>query len=225
LIGALKYRDPIAFEIDSYDVAEAAALLLGAYGLEAKVAVSALIDALRTREEDDANWIVRRTAALALGQIGRDAKAVIPVLHDILKEKPCPIWDGVVIALHHLDPEVKLVAQRWVETPRQTSELYPLHGHPGRRENVLGAMGRTSLDADVLTGRSLVTLNRNLAIASEEDELGFPYCAEEYFEAIGRLGIGARLAIPRLEELRKHHNAWVRLWATETLAKVRPAKS
>ncbi len=88
-------------------------------------------------------------------------------------------------------------------------------------------MGRTSLEADVLTGRWLKSLNRNLAIGSGEGEEDWelPRFIEEYFEAIGRLGVGARVAIPRLEELRKHQNAWVRLWAIETLEKVRPARS
>ena len=85
-----------------------------------------------------------------LGQIGPDARVAIPVLREALKEKPCSIWDGVVIALYQLDPD----GRSWlngVESPRDSLELYPLHGYSGRREIVLGAMGRASLEADVLT--------------------------------------------------------------------------
>ena len=49
-----------------------------------------------------------------------------------------------------------------------------------------------------------------------------------WFEDIGHLGRGARLASPRLNESRKHPNPWIRLWATEALeriGKVPPAKA
>jgi hypothetical protein len=70
-------------------------------------------------------------------------------------------------------------------------------------------------------------MEHNLAIAVGEgmEDWESPIGIEENLEAIGELGVGARLAIPRLEELCKHRNAWVRLWAIEALRKVRPARS
>ena len=45
----------------------------------------------------------------------------------------------------------------------------------------------------------------------------------EWFELIGRLGTGARLAIPRLNEFRQNHpNPWVRIWAAEALQRIVP---
>jgi HEAT repeat protein len=179
---------------------------------------------LKTRQKDDANRTVRRAAALALGQIGPEAKVATPVLREALKEKPCSIWDGVVIALYQLDPAGRALAEKWVQSPRDPSELDSL-SYLGRREIVLGAMGRTSLEADILTKRRLKWLQYNLAADSEEGDWEPPTYIEQNLEAIGRLGAGARLAIPRLEDLSRHRNAWVRLWASETLEKVRPAKS
>jgi hypothetical protein len=85
-------------------------------------------------------------------------------------------------------------------------------------------MGRPSLEADLLTRRYLEVLNHNLAIEGGREDWELPIAIEEYVGSIGGLGVGARLAIPRLEELCKYRNAWVRLWATEALGKVRPAK-
>jgi hypothetical protein len=45
---------------------------------------------------------------------------------------------------------------------------------------------------------------------------------EGYFEFLGQFGTAGRLAIPRLNELGKHRNPWIRQWAGETLARIRP---
>ena len=222
--GKRKNEEQGGLDRDDGDPVETAALLLGSYGAKAKAAIPALIGALTTQEQDDANRTVRRSAALALGQIGPDAKAAIPVLHEILKEKPCSIWDGVVIALYHLDPAGRALAEKWVQSSRDSSKPNSLHDYLGRRENVLGAMGRTSLEADILTKRRLKWLQYNLAIDPGEDWEP-PTYIEEYLESIGRLGAGARLAIPQLEDLCRHRNSWVRLWASEALEKLRSAKS
>ncbi len=63
-----------------------------------------------------------------------------------------------------------------------------------------------------------------MAMSFQDGEENTNYL-EDRFEAIAQLGTGARVAIPRLEELRKHQNPWVRLWASEALEKIRPAKS
>ncbi len=76
--GKQKIEDKAALDIDDGDPAETAAFLLGSYGPEAKAAIPALVESLKTREKDDANWTVRRAAALALGQTGPVAKAGHP---------------------------------------------------------------------------------------------------------------------------------------------------
>ena len=119
---------------------------------------------MKTREKDNANWTVRRAAALALGQTGPVAKAAIPVLREALKEKPCSIWDGVVIALYPVGPRK---GRSWLRNGSSRRAIPRSLSSPrvwSRREIVLGAMGRTSLEADVLTRRWLKSLNRNLAI-------------------------------------------------------------
>lgn len=210
--------------LGSYEAAETAALLLGSYGADARAAIPALIDTLRTRRKEDASWMARRAAALALGQIGGPAKAAIPVLREVFQEKPCSIWDGVLVALYQLDPDGKNLARKWVDRPPERSELVP--GTYPRRAIVIGAMGRASLEADMLMRRYLADLDHNLTVAAEGyEDWESPIHVEEYFEVIGQLGVGARLAVPRLEELSKHRNAWVRLWAAETLKRVRPGRS
>ena len=49
--------------------------------------------------------------------------------------------------------------------------------------------------------------------------------AELYFERLGRLGVGARLAAPRLNGLSRHRNPWVRQWVGEALAKITKSDS
>jgi HEAT repeat protein len=186
-----------------------------------------LIDALRTHDKDDENWTVRREAALALGRIGPDAKAAIPALRGVMAELPPHIGgaqippevgvqippqvsDAAVIALFHLAPDGKKLAEKWVETPDISQ----------RQAYVLGAMGRTSVEADALTRIWLERLDRALAgVESEADDTLY---VEGYFEILGQFGTAGRLAIPRLNELGKHRNSWIRQWAEETLARIRP---
>jgi HEAT repeat protein len=92
------------------------------------------------------------------------------------------------------------------------------------RSSVLGAMGRTSVEGDCLTRRYLVPIIRMAASFAPDDFFSFDFL-EEWFEVLGRLGVGARLAIPRLREFRDHHNPWVRMWATEALKKISSEKS
>src|SRR5262245_41372105 len=53
-------------------------LTLGEMGVDAKVAVPALIEALKDKE-------LRYSAAIALGDIGPDAKAAVPALMEALR--------------------------------------------------------------------------------------------------------------------------------------------
>jgi hypothetical protein len=45
---------------------------------------------------------------------------------------------------------------------------------------------------------------------------------EGWLEGLGDFGTAARLAIPRLNEFRKHPNPWVRMWASEALTRIMP---
>jgi hypothetical protein len=83
---------------------------------------------------------------------------------------------------------------------------------------VLAAMGRTSVEGDVVTRQRLSRLNSMLAFPDPRDEEVAHL--EGWFEAFSRLGVGGRLAIPRLEEFRMHPNPWVRMWAREALEKI-----
>ena len=60
-----------------------------------------------------------------------------------------------------------------------------------------------------------------LAFPDPRDDGLFDYL-EDWIDAFGRLGIAARLAIPRLTKFLKHLNPWVRMWATEALKKIKP---
>ncbi|MHC5543797.1 hypothetical protein ACYOEI_36685, partial [Singulisphaera rosea] len=87
---------------------------------------------------------------------------------------------------------------------------------------VLAALGKPSFEADTRTQFWLNRLDRNLAAALEEgyDEARF---TEGYFQQFDRLGIGARMAIPRLNALRSHPNPWIRRRAEETLGEIVPS--
>jgi len=49
-----------------------------------------------------------------------------------------------------------------------------------------------------------------------------PMFVGEWFERLGRFGVGGRLAIPRLREFQKHPDPWVRMWASEALMRIMP---
>lgn len=209
---------------DRFVVAEAAARALGAFGPEARDAVPALIRVLESHAKDDEDWQLRREAAIALGRIGPDARVAIPVLRRILDEHPPrrspglgvdmfpQVEDGAAVALALLAPEGRAIAERWA------ARLYS----PERRAIVFGAIGESSLEGELVSRKWLEDLNGVLAQGEREgNELRF---VEDYFERLGSLGIGAESAIPRLKELGRHPNPWIRLWAGETLARIGPAK-
>ena len=218
LIRALKYRPG---EWD-YSVAEGAAHFLGSLGAGAKSAVPALIEAVRARETDDQNWDVRAAAAWALGQIGPDAEDAVSTLRSLMQELEKDGLDSpeVVIALDQLDPGGKAIADAWLKRPmknfRRGSELAR---EVEARALVLGAMGRTSLEADWVTRSHLADIEMKIPRDSDSRSPGME-TQGPFFESVGRLGVGARLAIPRLKELRTHLNPWVRMWAAEALAQI-----
>ena len=237
LIDAVKrgHGGPVGFggkedEFD-YESTAACARVLGAFGPAAKAAVPVLIGVLRDHKKgDEENWEVRREAALALGRIGPDAKEAISVLRKVVDEGPPPkpggmrpllpmqVSDAAVIALFHLAPDGKDLAEAWAEQSAS----------PERKAVVLGAMGRKSLEGELIGRIWLEYLNGVLSRREREgDDTLF---VEEYFERLARLGVGAGVAVPRLKELLQHRNPWIRQWAGETLGKItktdtRPAGS
>jgi HEAT repeat protein len=237
LIGALKYCRTIPPDPDGLDrggldrrvdernwqTAAAAAQVLGSFGAEAKAAVPALIEAIRTREKDDMNYLVRRKAILALGRIGPDAKTVIPVLRDLRTEPRgmARYRREVVIALLQVAPDGMEIAERWVrESDGVGAEESPAM--------VLRAMGRPSFEADCWTRHALQWIDWMPGCDDPRDE-NWIGSLEGWFERIGDLGPAGRLAIPRLNEIRNHHrNPWVRMWAAEALERIEktaPAKA
>jgi HEAT repeat protein len=203
-----------------YSAAEAAATVLGSFGSQAKPAIPYLIEAVKTKEKDNENWLVRQAAILALGRIGADAKVAIPILHDVVKElgKGLQSSPEVLIALYQLDPAGQELAESWLrsqDVPHHQSMEFRLKA----RTILLGAMGRTSVESDWLTRRYLERMDSNFGSVDPRDDDNFDYL-EEWLETLGHFGIAGRMAIPRMNDLRKHPNPWVRMWAAETLERI-----
>lgn len=194
-------------------VAQAAAEVLGSFGPESRSAVAALTRVVASQEDaDTTSWGLRPAAAQALGRIGPEARSAIPFLKKATAERHPRLVPAAMIALAQLAPDGKNLAETWTASTTD----------PDGRAQVLGALGKTSFEADVLTRDSMEVLNGNIAAAEADagDESRFAY---GFLQRIGRLGVGARLAIPRLSELQSHRNPWLRQQARETLAKIVPA--
>ncbi len=237
LIAALKPRRVAGLEARGIDIrreerdcqtAAAAAEVLGSLGPESRAAIPALIEVVRTLEEDNpagSSRSRRRTAIRRMGRIRPEAKAAVPVLRDLLENAAGPSDSEVeaVIALYQLAPDGKDIAERWLENhPADDRAWRGIHLGMEGRAMILGAMGRTSFETDWMTRRYLERINRLLAVFDPRDDDDHAVI-EEWFETIGTFGTAARLAIPRLNEFRKHRNPWVRLWAAEALERIAPA--
>jgi HEAT repeat protein len=220
LIGALKYRRRLGDRDDVHDfsVAVNAAEVLASFGAEAKAAIPALMEAVQTRAKDDESWELRQAAILALGRMGPDAKTAIPVLRNLIKEDrtPSDYLPEALAALYQLAPDGKELAEKWLEKP--PGDWFGPDEVEGRAL-VLGVMGRTSVEGDCLTRSDLKRLDWMFAEADPRD-WDPPMHVGEWFEDLGRFGVGGRLAIPRLNDFRKHSNPWVRMWATEALRRI-----
>jgi HEAT repeat protein len=232
LIGALKYRRRLddRGEVHDFSAAATAAEVLGSFGAEAKTAIPALIEAAQTREKDDASWELRQAAIWALGRMGPDAKTAIPVLRNLIEDDrtPADYLPEAMAALYQLAPDGKELAEKWLENPPgdwvgRQGRLSARHMPDvvGGRALVLGVMGRTSVEGDCLTRSDLERLDWMIAQADPRD-LDPPMLVGGWFENLGRFGVGGRLAIPRLNEFRKHSNPWVRMWAAEALRRIGP---
>ena len=127
----------------------------------------------------------------------------------------------LLIALYQLDPDGNELADRWLANPdirlgNWIAELLVM-----RRVVVEGAMGRATFEGDWLTRRCLAMVDRSLERLHPMDGDGSTYL-EEWIETFGSFGPAARLAIPRLNEFRKHPNPWVPMWASEALERIVP---
>ncbi len=119
----------------------------------------------------------------------------------------CDLRDGnsqyareSVIALYRLAPDGGEIAKKWLEkSPRPRNNFSAHDFRLESRAMVLAAMRRTSLEGDAVTRDLLDWMNFTLAFPDPRDD-GLDYL-EERIEAFGRLGVGARLAIPRLKKL------------------------
>jgi HEAT repeat protein len=233
LIGALKYRRVVRprDEREYRDpwAAWAAAETLSSFGAEATAAIPALIEAVQTSKKDDQDWLVHRAAILTLGRMGPNAKAAIAVLRNLIRDddEPSEYLAEAIAAISQVAPDGKQLAAKWLAKPPSGrvgwqkspfSHPPPLHEVEGRAL-VLGVMGRTSVEGDGLTRSVLERLD--WLFAQADPRAGEPPMQlEEWFELLGRLGVGGRLAIPRLNEFRAHPNPWVRMWATDALSRI-----
>jgi HEAT repeat protein len=242
LIRALKRRrvpTGNVREFKYYDSSAAATVaeVLGHLGAEAKAAIPALIEVIRTGpdNEGDGESLVRQAAIIALGRIEPDGKLVISALRNlIIDEGTDPRYLPQAVALLcRLDPDGKAFAEKRLEKP------WVAHGDESPtppftrftvylvedRAVVLGAMGRTSVEGDCLTRHNLKRLDHIFEpneLMPGELPIDAGLGTESWFEDLGRLGVGGRLAIPRLIEFRKHPNPFVRMWASEALAQILP---
>jgi HEAT repeat protein len=212
LIGALE---------SDYPVAAVAAGTLGSFGRASKAAVPALIEAAGTNAEHDANAEVRSAAILALGEIGADARPAVGMLRTLCNPNDgnSPFATESFISLYRLAPDGGEVAMKWLAKGLKVRNgtltgAFTLQS----RAMVLAAMGRPSLEGDALTQMHLERMSSELAIPDSWND-GLDYL-ESQIEVFAELGIGARLAVPRLKEFRKHPDPWVRMWAGEALEKI-----
>ncbi len=214
LIEALNHLDDADLDLDSFVPVAIARL-----GPSAKAALPALMRLVKSGTEDTGVY-------RALAQIdpeGKECVPAFPVLRDTLKElrEKSRDYPEVVIALYQLAPDGREIAERWLDQTMNEPQLDTHSQALKNRALVLAAMGRSSVEGDCLTRRYLERIDRMAAAFAEDDYFSFDFL-EEWFDFLGRLGVGARLAIPRLNELRNHANPWVRMWATEALRRIRP---
>ena len=104
------------------------------------------MDAVRTRDKDEANAFVRQAAALALGRIRPEGTAAILALRDFLKEHERQPREQAeaVIALYHLAPDGEQLAERWLQQPVDSRDGRVSPFEFEGRAIAPGAMGRTS---------------------------------------------------------------------------------
>jgi HEAT repeat protein len=201
----------------------AAADTLGALGADAKSAVPALVGLVQGPTTDSSIAFIRGQAILALGKIGPEADVSVSVIRKLLDqdEKLGRSTSRAIVALVQLDSEGEKIADRWLEKQAEIDRVEQgAFVGLASRAVVLGALGRTVVETDCQTRRYLMQLESQLD-RFEPADWGSTSFTQTWFSIIAQLGPAARIAIPRLTELRAHHpSPFVRLWAREVLDKI-----
>jgi HEAT repeat protein len=219
--GLKKPLDDAANRADDDESPIAAAKVLGSLGPRARLAVPALIDLLRNRDEEyhDLGLIIE--VALALGRIGPDAMAAIPVLREMARDRNWR-FSSVMVALCQLAPESKVEAERWLERPMAGPSGWFIRSGLMERAKVLGALGRSSVETDWVIRDCVERMDSVFPDSNDPADDGPFEALESWIEELGRCGVAAHLAIPRLTEYRRHRDPWVRMWAAEALKEIAP---
>jgi HEAT repeat protein len=206
-------------------VAEAAARSLGLIGRDAKGAAGPLITLVRAKEDDGVNPQVRREAILALGRIGVAANAAIPLLKNLLAQKSALGFEPEIVAtLVRLAPDGRKIGEEWLaKSIPGVRNPQSVRVSADGRALILGALGRSSLEADWVARRWVDGLHSMLASLGPLDG-DASTVLEGWLQPIARLGPAGRVAIPLLNELRENANPLIRLWADETLREIEPPK-
>jgi hypothetical protein len=89
------------------------------------------------------------------------------------------------------------------------------------RAIVFGAMGRPSVEADVMIRRRLTDVDSYNAEDLLKRDWDTPTFLRWWCQQVTQFGVGGRLAIPYLERFLKHPNPLVRMWAAEALEEIR----
>jgi hypothetical protein len=227
LIRAVQYQRVVHDPIDDGEYGEcttaaAAAEAPSSLGTAAKAAVPVLIEAAQSRENHIGTWELRVAAIRALGEFGHDAQAAIPVLRSLLKDEDKSQQDvpEIIAALYRLETDGRALAETWINRPPD-GQLGPrAQALVEGRAMGLGAMGRTSVEADWLIRSDLRRLESMFADDDPLHREVLPMHIGEWFEKLGRFGVGGHLAIPWLREFQNHSDPWIRMWATEAIARI-----
>jgi len=228
LIRALKCEgikelksDRLDFDVCDCSTLEAATKALRSCGPRATAAVPVMIDILTTRETSNHPDMAYASIVYTLGQLGPDALPAVPILRQLLEKKGRLSWPAAA-ALYRLAPDGKELAKKRLESPIVGQVGWQMWDELEGRALLLGTMDQTSVEADAAIRSQLENVNDTLEAAEIE---GFDRFPEWMIEQLARFGAGSRLAIPRLEELRRHPYPWIRMWAGEALARIAKPES
>jgi HEAT repeat protein len=198
-----------------------AAEALGEIGPPAKAAVPVMIDILAMRDTSNHPDTAYASILYTLGQLGPDALPAVPILRQLLEKKGRLSWPAAA-ALYRLAPDGKELAKKRLESPIVGQVGWQMWDELEGRALLLGTMGQTSVEADAAIRSQLENVNDTLEAAEIE---GFDRFPEWMIEQLARFGAGSRLAIPRLDKLRRHPYPWIRMWAGEALARIAKPES
>ena len=235
------WRDILRDKTDTASGHKQAVWALGCFGPEAKAAGPDLIEALHHGQ-------FKNESVEALVQIGSGAEVTVPILIErflkrrrsiagpkarpaiptliglVKKELPAPNngralsigpgWEGACGEVAR-EAAGRRVSRQGASVPRYMPDVVggrsPDPGNHGPNES---RGGLSDAERSWNAGWMFAEADRR--------DWDPPMNIGECFENLGRFGVGGHLAIPRLNELRRHQNPWVRMWATETLKRIVP---